>query len=83
MKFLDFFGIFFPFGDSFLENGQDLLLQTGKDKEKLEKKVTECNMRMQNYENENFKLEQENQYFKAENKIANEHIDKVNLEHQK
>ena len=76
-------GFFFPFWDSFLENGQDLLLQTGKDKEKLEKKVTECNMRMQNYENENFKLEQENQCFKAENKIANEHIEKVNLEHQK
>ena len=66
-----------------MENLQDLLLKTGKDKEELFKKVTECNRRMQNYENVNSKLEQENQYFKAENRKANEHIEKLHIEHQK
>ena len=43
-----------------IENLQDLLLQTGKDKEDLTKKVIEDQQKMQNLEKKNSKLEQEN-----------------------
>ena len=65
-----------------IENLQDLLLQTGKDKEDLIIKVTKGQKRMQNLEKENMKLDQENKYFKSENKKNNEYINKLNLEYQ-
>ena len=51
-----------PISRQEIENLQDNLLQTGKEKEDLIRKVAEVNRRMQNYEKENSKLEKENQY---------------------
>ena len=66
-----------------MENLQDILLQTGKDKEDLEIKLAEGKRRMDNLEKENSKLEQENMYFKAENKKSYENITKIDMEYQK
>ena len=64
-----------------IENLQDLLLQTGKDKEDLTKKVIEDQQKMQNLEKKNSKLEQENKYLKAENEKSNKHIQEVDLDY--
>jgi hypothetical protein len=64
-----------------IENLQDLLLQTGKDKEDLTKKVIEDQQKMQNLEKKNSKLEQENKYLKAESENSNKHIQKIDLDY--
>ena len=63
-----------------MENLQDILLQTGKDKEDLVIKLAEGKRRMENLEKENSKLEQENMYFKAENKKSYENITMIDMD---
>ena len=65
-----------------LENLQDILVQTGKDKEELAIKLAEGNKIIQKLEKENSKLDQENKYLKTENQKCIENTQKLDIEYQ-
>ena len=60
-----------------LEDLQDLLVQTGKEKEALNERIEAINIRMYDIEKENCNLKQETKYLKSENEKANENINKL------
>ena len=60
-----------------LEDLQDLLVQTGKEKEALNEKIEAINIRMYDIEKENCNLKQETKYLKSENEKANGNINKL------
>ena len=65
------------------EHLHDMLVQTGKDKKNILKKVAEVNRRLQNYEKKTQNWSKRTNSLKLKMKKANGYINKLNKEHQK
>ena len=64
-----------------LENLQDLLVQTGKEKDELDIKLSACNLKVHNMVTANETLTQENNYLKVENQKAVKNLNNLDKEY--
>ena len=64
-----------------LENLQDLLLQTGKEKEELNIRLSNCNIKCLSLEKENATIAQERNYLKVENEKAIRNMNDLDKEY--
>ena len=64
-----------------LENLQDLLVQTGKEKAEFSIRLSDCNLKVLNLEKTNEALTQENNYLKVENEKAVKNINDLDKEY--
>ena len=64
-----------------MENLQDLLLQTGKEKEELNIRLSNCNIKCLSLEKENVTIAQERNYLKVENEKAIRNMNDLDKEY--